>query len=299
MGGEGTECYDFSGSADYCDFSSDALGALSRVEQTFRAFPFTFGGIMQKDQLGSLDRRLLAYAIAGSTIVGGASIAQAGIIGSGELNLSLVNETGFVGFDLDGDSEADIGFVLDLSATAIVGLGIAVRPLDTDAMPSGTDYAGIVVNGTATTGYAEVEVKDAAANLSGGFLIADTLAANSWGTDVAGDGTPWAKIQTWDVTTGQALEGNFAGATEKYVGFRLHLSSNEDLVYGWAKLSILGDLDDYPANGDIILHEWAYESTPNTPITAGSAAVPEPTSLAIFAMGGVGVAAWKRRRKAA
>ena len=295
MGGEGTECYDFSGSADYCDFSSNALGALSRVEQTFRAFSFTFGGIMQKDQLGSLDRRLLAYAIAGSTIVGGASIAQAGIISSGELNLSLVTE-GAV-FDLDGDSEPDIGIGLDSSATAIVGLGMAVRSLDNDAMPSGTDYAGIVVNGTATTGHSEVEVKDAAANLSGGFLIADTLAANSWGTDVAGE--PWAKIQTWDATTGQALEGNFAGATEKYVGFRLHLSSNEDLVYGWAKLSILGDLDDYPANGDIILHEWAYESTPNTPITAGSAAVPEPTSLAIFAMGGVGVAAWKRRRKAA
>ena len=144
MGGEGTECYDFSGSADYCDFSSDALGALSRVEQTFRAFPLTFGGIMQKDQLGSLDRRLLAYAIAGSTIVGGASIAQAGIISSGELNLSLVTE-GAV-FDLDGDSEPDIGIGLDSSATAIVGLGMAVRSLDNDAMPSGTDYAGIVVN---------------------------------------------------------------------------------------------------------------------------------------------------------
>ena len=296
MGGEGTEYYDFSGSADYCDFSSDALGALSRVEQTFRAFPFTFGGIMQKDQLGSLDRRLLAYAIAGSTIVGGASIAQAGIISSGELNLSLVNESGFAGFDLDGDSNEDIVFLFDTNPTAIVGLGMAVRPLDTGAMPSGTDYSGIVVNGTATS--EQVGVKDAAANLSGGFLIADTLAANSWGTGEY-EGTPVAKIQTWDATTGQAFEGNFAGATEKYVGFRLHLSSNEDLVYGWVKLSILGDLDDYPSNGDIILHEWAYESTPNTPIAAGSAAVPEPTSLAIFAMGGVGVAAWKRRRKAA
>jgi hypothetical protein len=297
VGGEGTECYDFSGSADYCDFSSDALSALSRVEQTFRAFPFTFGGIMQKDQLGSLDRRLLAYAIAGSTIVGGASIAQAGIISSGELNLSLVSGSGFEAFDLDGDTEEDLVFLLNPSATTIVELGMAVRPLDTAAMPSGTDYSAIVVNGTATSDVVG-GVKDAAANLSGGFLIADTLAANSWSTSAYND-TATAKIQTWDVTTRQALEGNFAGATEKYVGFRLHLSSNEDLVYGWAKLSILGDLDDYPANGDIILHEWAYESTPNTPITAGSAAVPEPTSLAIFAMGGVGVAAWKRRRKAA
>lgn len=248
---------------------------------------------MQKDQLGSLDRHLLAYAIAGSTIVGGASMAQAGIIGSGELNFSMLAAVeDYKGFDLDGDSAEDLAFLLD--GDPILGLTMLVRPLDTDVLPSGTDYSGIVVNGTAST---IIETKDAAANLSGGYLIADTLAGNSWGA-YAYSGVHAAKIQNWDATSAQSLTGNFAGATEKYVGFRLHLSSNEDLVYGWVKLSIMEVLWDYP-EGDMIIHEWAYESTPNTPIAAGSAAVPEPTSLAIFAMGGVGVAAWKRRRKAA
>ncbi len=248
---------------------------------------------MQKDRLASLDRRLLAYAIAGSTVVGGGSLAQAGIIRSGELNLSLATGEPY-GPDLDGDSNPDMALAfIPWESASKVGLSIVLRPLDTDVLPGGTNYSGIVVNGTATSPSGP---KDAAANLSGGFLIADTLAANSWSTSAIGD-TSTAKIQNWDSTTGQALDGNFAGATEKYVGFRLHLSSNEDLVYGWVKVSILGDLNDYPANGDIILHEWAYESTPNTPIKAG--AVPEPTSLAIFAMGGVGVAAWKRRRKVA
>jgi len=77
---------------------------------------------------------------------------------------------------------------------------------------------------------------------------------------------------------------------------RVHLSSTEDLVYGWAKVSTVTNLNEIGVSGDVILHGYAYESTPNTAIAAG--AVPEPTSLAIFAMGGAGIAAWKRRRKA-
>ena len=47
-----------------------------------------------------------------------------------------------------------------------------------------------------------------------------------------------------------------------------------------------------------LLPKRLVESTPNTAIVAGASPVPEPTSLAIFAMGGAGIAAWKRRRKA-
>jgi hypothetical protein len=78
----------------------------------------------------------------------------------------------------------------------------------------------------------------------------------------------------------------------------LHLSSTEELVYGWAKVSMVNTLTSFATPGEIILHGYAFESTPNTPIVAGASPVPEPTSLAIFAMGGAGIAAWKRRRKA-
>lgn len=247
---------------------------------------------MDKEQPSLFDRKMLAYAIAGSTIVGGGSIAEAGVIRSGDINVSITtqNSTAFV--DLDGDTAID--FILGLSEDdGIVGLGFAARGLDTGIVPGGTDMRGYVVDGTAL--YNGL-TKDAAAKLSGGFVIEDTLASNAWSDPTL---SSTVKIQTWNTGSGQPLAGNFAGVTEKYVGFRLHLSSNEDLVYGWLRFSVTAQIDANVADGDLVLHEWAYESTANTPITADSAAVPEPTSLAIFAMGGVGVAAWKRRRKAA
>lgn len=247
---------------------------------------------MDKEQTSLFDRKMLAYAIAGSTIVGGGSIAEAGVIRSGDINVSITTQTPSVFVDLDGDTAID--FVLGLSENnGIVAFGSAARTLDTGVVPGGTNMRGYVVNGSALY---NGQTKDAAAKLSSGFVIEDTLASNAWSDPTLSN---TVKIQTWDTVSGQSLAGNFAGVTEKYVGFRLHLSSNEDLVYGWLRVSVTAQIDANVADGDLVLHEWAYESTANTPITAGSAAVPEPTSLAIFAMGGVGVAAWKRRRKAA
>jgi len=246
---------------------------------------------MHKEHVGSLDRRLLSYAIAGSTIVGTCSLAEAGIVYSGPLNISAVSNT-YSPFDLDNDGNEDVVFIFGQdTGTSPIGFGVAVRPLDLNVVPGGTSRAGIIVDGTITT-----PAKDAAANLSSGFTIGDTLTSHSWNSSTPNFGAS-AKIQNWNPNNGQPFEGNFAGALDKFIGFRLHLSSNEDLVYGWVRVSVVANLNDYPANGDVIIHDWAYQSTPDTPIIAGN--VPEPTSLAIFALGGAGVAAWKRRRKAA
>jgi hypothetical protein len=65
--------------------------------------------------------------------------------------------------------------------------------------------------------------------------------------------------------------------------------------YGWMRVSGY-------ANGDIpearaILHDFAYEDIADAAVIA-PAAVPEPSSLALFALGAAGVAALKRRRAA-
>lgn len=239
---------------------------------------------MQKEQGQLLDRRLVAYAIASATVVGGGSLAQAGIIRSGELNISMPANAPLLNIDLDYDGAPDAVFLLTDSDN-IRSFTLAVRPHNTGS----SNVAGIVVDGTVAAG------KDAAANLSGGFAIGDSLSSFNW--SAISTSTPMAKIQTWDTISGAALVGNFPGANEKYLGFRLHLSSNEDLVYGWFKVSTVGNLQDIGVSGDIVIHEWAFESTPGAPITTGE--VPEPTSLAIFALGGAGIAAWKRRRKVA
>ncbi len=244
----------------------------------------------------SVDRRLLAYAIASTTVVGSGSLAQAGIYGQTNLNVSVSSSfNNVLAYDLDKDEAPDIAFYYGGSQEegTSVDFAIAVRPLGTDG---GTNYAAVVVDGNTTVDFGDdIQNKDAAAKLSGGFTVGETLSAYNWGgNSLAGVG---AKIQNWDATNnGSPSEGNFAGATEKYIGFRLHLSSTEELVYGWAKVSMVNTLTSFATPGEIILHGYAFESTPNTPIVTG--AVPEPTSLAIFAMGGAGIAAWKRRRKA-
>jgi hypothetical protein len=243
----------------------------------------------------SVDRRLLAYAIASTTVVGSGSLAQAGIYGQTNLNVSVSsNSNAALFYDLDKDGAEDIGFFYGggPNQANTVDFAIAVRPLGTEG---GTNYAAVVVDGTTTVDFGDdVQNKDAAAKLSGGFTVGETLSAYNWGgNNLIGFG---AKIQNWDATNGSPSQGNFAGATEKYIGFRLHLSSTEELVYGWAKVSMVNTLTSPMTPGEIILHGFAYESTPNTAIATG--AVPEPTSLAIFAMGGAGIAAWKRRRKA-
>jgi hypothetical protein len=244
----------------------------------------------------SVDRRLLAYAIASTTVIGSGSLVQAGIYGRTDLNLSMSSNP-FMLFDLDKDGSDDIGFIFGPDG-GLVHFAMVLRPVDTDVVPGATNYAAAVVDGKTTYDLdGDLQDKDAAAKLSGGFTVGETLSAYSWNVNVPDVGFG-AKIQIWDPNTGNPTEGHFAGVSEKYIGFRLHLSSTEDLVYGWAKVSTVTNLNEIGVSGDVILHGYAYESTPNTAILAGASPVPEPTSLAIFAMGGAGIAAWKRRRKA-
>jgi hypothetical protein len=265
-------------------------------------FPMGFRSFLMEKMVkgSSVDRRLLAYAIASTTVVGSGSLAQAGIYGQTNLNVSVSSSIpNVLAYDLDKDGEEDIGFFYSggQEEGTSVDFAIVVRSLNPANAPGGTNYAAIVVDGNTTVDLGNgVQNKDAAAKLSGGFTVGETLSAYNWGGNTTfGFG---AKIQNWDTANGSPLEGNFAGATEKYIGFRLHLSSTEELVYGWAKVSMVNTLTSFATPGEIILHGYAFESTPNTPIVAGASPVPEPTSLAIFAMGGAGIAAWKRRRKA-
>ena len=66
---------------------------------------------------------------------------------------------------------------------------------------------------------------------------------------------------------------------EFYIGDNIH--------YGWINL-VVAEFIPYAE-----IYGWAYESEPGKPIIAG--AVPEPSTLALFALGG-GLLAAKRRR---
>ncbi len=102
-------------------------------------------------------------------------------------------------------------------------------------------------------------------------------------------GSTIGSSSTWYYTDKLADNGNgpwAGGAASKYVG--LNIRTGNDTNYGWAELS-------YDAGGTMTLHGFAYETTANTSIEAG--AVPEPSTVALLALGlGAGALALRRRQ---
>lgn len=92
---------------------------------------------------------------------------------------------------------------------------------------------------------------------------------------------------------------NFGNPTlPQYWGFGLNIDG--DIHYGWGRLSTIRDDSDLnvPAGQrpwTATLHEYAYQSDPGVPILAGQ--VPEPTTLALLAAGGGGLALAGRRQR--
>jgi hypothetical protein len=95
--------------------------------------------------------------------------------------------------------------------------------------------------------------------------------------------------------TSAAAGTAFNSSTNALVGFKFQIESDSSVHYGWARISL-----PTPAVGTGVTQlpgtiiDYAYDSTANTAILAGSTVAPEPTTLAALALGGV----FMRRRRA-
>lgn len=192
----------------------------------------------------------LAAAGVGAGIVAAPQTADAAIIWSGPVNINVPTTT----------SGVYLNVVTGVNATSPASVpGWDVNPWGSSNLfffnptnPAG----GVYSRGGATAGVA---------NLPAGYLID---ASNPWvGTSMSTD-AGWSAI---------------VNSSNNLVGFRFQDEADGNAIkYGWMRISLSGTLISQPR----AVVEYAYESVAGVGIPAGA---PEPTSLALLALGALGL----------
>ena len=121
--------------------------------------------------------------------------------------------------------------------------------------------------------------------LSAGTEIGPSAAVYGW----FDNGLLAASIDGGTIGVPPLTSGYFAGAESAYVGF--DFQKDGQTYYGWMEV---GSPYALGTGGQGWVYNYAYETTPNTPIFAGE--VPEPATWGLVA---VGALAFLRRRKIA
>lgn len=195
-------------------------------------------------------------------------------------------------FDVDGDGMLDLSFRHTYSSGYSYTYG--------DLWVHGLNGSQISIGGPLAFG----DLIDSSLGFAGSNHMADygsytyNYSCGSRGRSTC-TGTSRSFYGTWN---------DDANAVMGYLGFSLALG--DDDMFGWARVSMY-------YHGYALIHELAYETTANTGITAGKLpslnpqpplsqpsesdprSVPEPSTLALLALGALGVAAMRRRRQAA
>ncbi len=170
--------------------------------------------------------------------------------------------------------------------SSIVWSGI--QNIDTGYLPMDLNQDSIVDFLYTFNLMAEFSVSSQDANRTGGPLTAgteiDQSLADYW---QGGSQTMVQWIRLLDDNT--VSFGPWAGVDNGYMG--LEFEADGQTYYGWARIT--ADYDDI----NVVVHEWAYESTPGIGIAAGATGViPEPATATLICIGGLGIALWKRRK---
>lgn len=202
-----------------------------------------------------LDKHLSAYSTAAGAVLLGAAGAEGTIQATTGLDLTVTTGTSPLSLDLNGAGGAELNFLL-----AVTDLSYFANA---DVAPQNGASIAFIAN--------------SAVNFTAGNAISAGL---------------WANVQKslfWDYAgSGFNKGGNFWN-TPGYLGVRFDPLGGTDWKYGWVHIdSVTASFKSYSYHID----GYAYEDS-GAPISAG--AVPEPSSLALLAVGAAGVRLLRKR----
>ncbi len=234
-------------------------------------------------------RRYLSLGLGTAVLAGAVTTADASVVYT-NYNSILLNDTNtadttatIYGYDVNSDGSQDFRFLVRNQASdATRNYAIVV------AGANGSQIKPINVVGVTSSGfvYPSRLAANALIGAAGPFVTLSLTASGSFlqgGTFAFGNGFTNSKWKT-------------AGSNSGYFGFSF--TAADGLHYGFAQMSVAPQGSGTNSRA-ITLSGIAYESTPNTAITTFAAPVPEPSSIALVALGGLGIAAYRRRRAGA
>jgi len=223
----------------------------------------------------SLGRRLVALAGAGGALVAGAEAEAVTYTPT----VGVVAADGISGFSFVDANNVTLGNLRGPATAGAVGW-------DVDGV-GGTNFS-LVNAGTLSGRFSPTPNSNS--------LLVDTSTDLQ---NIATGGVVGALQARWLTNTlaltyvggTAAVPGNFSPGTSGQFGFRFTDAGNT--YYGWGSLLI----DGQSSGQGFKITEAYYQSTPGTAIDVGAVPVPEPTGIALLALGSAGVMAWRSRRR--
>jgi len=201
----------------------------------------------EKLHKSSLASKLAKYSAAAGAIIAVSSNADAQVAYSGVQDI-LVNTPGVLNqIDLDGDGTDDFGFGIQMMSYSGTSYGFKVN------------YGGIAgPSNNAVVGSSMVYA------LSNGYTI---NASNSWRSlSISSSYMPhnigYTGSSFYGTSSYPFYGGSFHGAGDKYIGVKFDISGGTH--FGWIKINFNEDCD------ELIIKDWAYETTPGDSIIAGN-----------------------------
>jgi PEP-CTERM motif len=224
----------------------------------------------------AVSQRWIAYAVAaGAGILTASQPASAGIIYT-PADVYFTSGTVFIDLNHDG--------VNDFKFTVFGQSGSVFQTLKVSG--NGNRGAGVVGKG----GSAGVLAMGAVIGPHDAFLNAKSASQLM------------AQVFANPTSTRTSFRGKWGDSTDKFLGLRFAI--NGQAHYGWAEFDVLGYVNIFgQAYLDTTLLGYAYDTVPNQALIAGKtipavpATTPEPGTLGLLALGSLGLAAWRKRKR--